>query len=446
MAATKNCPSAALLESLLLGRLPLEDAEHLEAHLAGCTNCTATLCLLPAEDDLVRAVRAARIPPLSPEDTPVVQALSDWLSNQTGSYLKIGSPAAPAQETAPFLSDAAEQTPTGPASVLGPYQILRQLGAGGMGVVYLAFDPRLNRQVALKVIQPRHGNNPTMSRRFQDEAWALAAVESDHIVVVHDVGEDHGTLYLAMPLLRGESLEARLRREGRLPVSEVLRIAREMAQGLAAAHAKGVIHRDIKPSNVWLEAGPGAPSPVAGEDQPRVPSLTTGRVKLLDFGLACMQADLDARSVPSGTPAYMAPEQALGQAVDGRADLFSLGCVIYFMAAGVPPFRSTDVRSTLLRVATEEPSRPRQTNPQLPAAAETLILTLLAKRADDRLASAEAVIQAVRAIEEEAAKKQRRRSRRRWLLATLVGLVAASGLASYLTWKGRSPRPPVTTG
>ena len=170
--------------------------------------------------------------------------------------------------------------------------------------------------------------------RFLREARSAAAVEHDHIVAIYQVGEDRGVPYLAMPLLKGEPLDARLQRDKRLPPAEVLRVARETASGLEAARQRGMIHRDIKPANLWLEEG-------------------SGRVKILDFGLARTAADaghLTQQGAIVGTPAYMAPEQAGGK-TDHRADLFSLGCVMYRMATGELPFKGADTISTLMAVA-----------------------------------------------------------------------------------------------
>jgi hypothetical protein len=163
--------------------------------------------------------------------------------------------------------------PQGPDEIgrLGSYRIVKTLGAGGMGIVFEAQDLQLKRAVALKVMRPLLAASPSSRRRFLREAETTAALEHDHIVTIHQVGEDRGIPFLAMKLLRGESLEARLQREGRLPLHEVLRIGREVAEGLAAAHEHGLIHRDIKPSNVWLEAPPLTPRPPLpprGEGEP----------------------------------------------------------------------------------------------------------------------------------------------------------------------------------
>src|SRR5262245_5935304 len=188
---------------------------------------------------------------------------------------------------------------------LGPYRILAVLGRGGMGVVLRAHDPALDRLVALKVMLPGMATVPTARERFLREAKAAAALKHPHVVTIFQVGEDRGAPFLAMELLEGEPLDDRIRREGRLPLAEVLRIGRETALGLAAAHARGLVHRDIKPANLWLE-GP------------------TGHVKVLDFGLARATADqvhLTQLDMIVGTPAYMAPEQAEGKPLDPRCDL-----------------------------------------------------------------------------------------------------------------------------
>ena len=189
---------------------------------------------------------------------------------------------------------------------LGGYRIVQILGYGGMGVVFQAEDVRLQRAAALKTMLPSLAASAANRRRFHQEAKAAAALEHDHIVTIYQVGEDRGVPFIAMQLLKGESLEQRLLRTGRLDAAELLRMGRETASGLAVAHERGLIHRDIKPSNIWLEARDRTP-----------------RVKILDFGLARSLADnanLTGRGIILGTPAYMAPEQARGQTIDARAD------------------------------------------------------------------------------------------------------------------------------
>ena len=263
--------------------------------------------------------------------------------------------------------------------------MLKILGAGGMGVVYQAEDSHLKRAVALKVMKPALAASDSARRRFLREAQAAAAIEHDHIVSIYQVGEDRGLPYLAMQLLKGETLHERARREGRLPVAEVLRIGREIASGLAAAHRRGLVHRDIKPPNIWLEAG-------------------TGRVKILDFGLAREaggEADVTQRGVIVGTPAYMAPEQATGQVIDARCDLFSLGCVLYRLCTGQLPFHQANAIAVLVAVANDQPPSPPQLNPEVPQPLSDLVMHLLAKDPADRPLSADMVVDALAALERE---------------------------------------------
>ena len=212
----------------------------------------------------------------------------------------------------PFLMEA-----RGPDELgwLGPYRIRAVLGEGGMGVVFDAEDSQLCRRVALKILKPELALTPLLRKRFLQEARAAAALPSDHVVAIYQVGSAGEVPYLAMQYLEGETLEQCLQRVGRLPAAEAARLGRDIALGLAAAHDKGLIHRDIKPANIWLEVVPGDSAP---------------RVKLLDFGLARLAggvSNLTASGMIVGTPHYLAPEQARGLTLDHRGDLFSLGCV-----------------------------------------------------------------------------------------------------------------------
>jgi len=268
---------------------------------------------------------------------------------------------------------------------LGPYRVLKVLGAGGMGVVFLAEDPRLRRPVALKAMLPGTAATDSAMERFLREARLTAAIKHDHIVCIYQVDEDRGAPYLAMEFLEGESLHDRVKRERILPVQEVLRIGREIAEGLAAAHGRGLIHRDIKPANIWLEGD-------------------RGRVKLLDFGLARSTNDdmeLTMTGAVLGTPAYMAPEQAQALAVDHRCDLFSLGCVLYRLCTGDTPFKGSDPLSMALAIVADEPKPPDELNADLPPELSRLILQLLAKDPEKRPASAGAVAAALRAMEDD---------------------------------------------
>jgi serine/threonine protein kinase len=274
---------------------------------------------------------------------------------------------------------------------LGPYRILGVLGGGGMGIVFRAEDLQLRRPVALKVLPPSSGDTAIARQRFLREARAAGALKHDHVITIYQVGEDRGVPYMAMELLQGESLQDRLKRQGRLPVADVLRIGREMALGLAAAHAQDMIHRDVKPDNVWLEG-------------------QAGRVKLLDFGLARVGGDVQITKAGTvvGTPAYMAPEQAAGKDVDARCDLFSLGSVLYQLVTGERPFRGHDPLTLLIAIANDTPIPPWEISRGMPMELSDLIMRLLAKDRRYRPASAREVIEALESIEQELAGIRRR--------------------------------------
>lgn len=411
MPRVAECPDPPSLERLLLG-LDDEVAEVMQ-HLAGCPLCGGRMRVIRATDAVVEAMR----------DMPTVVGSTD--SELLRSMVPLLKCLRPREATLTWLSDGdttafngITYSFLGPASgdelgSLGPYRILEVLGTGGMGIVFLAHDELLNRKIAVKVIKPGLNTKADAVERFLNEARAVARVEHDNIVPIYQAEVLQGTPFLAMPLLRGETLEARLQREkAPLPVVDVLRIGRETALGLAAAHERNLIHRDIKPANLWLDAGAG------------------GRVKILDFGLAA--ASSGAVSEIAGTPAYMAPEQASGKVIDGRADLFSLGCVLYRAATGKPAFQGADTIRTLMSVATDTPQAPRELNPLLPVALDELIVALLAKRPDDRPASA---LEVVARIEQLERPKRSWLSRRGWLVATGAGGLAVSGgLWAWWNW------------
>jgi eukaryotic-like serine/threonine-protein kinase len=247
---------------------------------------------------------------------------------------------------------------------LGSYEVIGVLGEGGMGIVLKAFEPSLNRVVAIKVLAPQLAASGAARRRFQREAKAAAAVVHDHVVAIHTVDTDtkSGLPYLVMPCIDGRSLQDRIDRDGPLRTEEVLRIGMQTALGLAAAHAQGLVHRDIKPSNILLENG-------------------VERVKITDFGLARAIDDgsQSQSGVVAGTPQYMSPEQARGESADHRADLFSLGSVLYAMCAGHSPFRAKTTMGVLRRVSDESPRPLYEVNPEVSEALEAVIERLHAK-------------------------------------------------------------------
>ena len=236
-----------------------------------------------------------------------------------------------------------------------------------------AFDEVLQRVVALKVLAPQLAATSPARRRFLREARSSAQVRHENVVQVHEVAEQP-LPYLAMEFIPGETLQQKLDRVGPLEVPEVLRIARQIAEGLAAAHATDLIHRDIKPGNVLLEGG-------------------HQKVKITDFGLAraADDASISQSGIIAGTPMYMAPEQAQGQTLDQRADLFSLGSVLYQMVAGRPPFRANTTVAVLKRVAEDKPRAIREIIPETPQWLCDIIAKLHAKDPDDRYQSAREV-------------------------------------------------------
>jgi serine/threonine-protein kinase len=265
---------------------------------------------------------------------------------------------------------------------LGRYEVERLIGSGGMGIVFKGFDTELNRPVAIKILAPHLAGSGAARQRFSREARAAAAVVHEHVVAIHNVESDGTTSahqpeasarapFLVMQYVAGESLQARLDRQGPLALKEILRIAHQTAAGLAAAHAQGLVHRDVKPSNILLEQG-------------------IERALLTDFGLAraADDASLTHTGYMPGTPHYMSPEQARGDTIDATSDLFSLGSVIYAMCTGRPPFRADTSFGVLRRITDTDPRPIREINPDLPAWLPQLVDKLLAKRPADRFASA----------------------------------------------------------
>jgi hypothetical protein len=257
---------------------------------------------------------------------------------------------------------------------LGRYEVERLIGSGGMGIVFKGFDTELHRPVAIKVLAPHLAGSGAARQRFAREARAAAAVVHEHVVAIHNVESEGASPFLVMQFVAGESLQARLDRQGPLELCEVLRIGRQTAAGLAAAHAQGLVHRDVKPSNILLEHG-------------------VERALLTDFGLAraADDASLTHTGHLPGTPHYMSPEQARGEPIDARSDLFSLGSVLYAMATGRPPFRAETSLAVLRRITDERPRPVGEVNAELPAWFTRLVARLHAKLPAERFNSAEEV-------------------------------------------------------
>jgi serine/threonine-protein kinase len=259
-----------------------------------------------------------------------------------------------------------------PGTLLGArYRVVALLGSGGMGEVYRAEDLRLGQTVAIKFLPPGVAGDPVRLARFRDEVRLAREVTHPNVCRVHDLGEAEGLTFLSMEFVDGEDLASLLRRIGRLPPDKGLDIARQLCAGLAAAHARGIIHRDLKPANVMLDG--------------------RGRVRIMDFGLARFTHAIERGDVASGTPAYMAPEQALGREVSVQSDLYAVGLVLYELFAGRPAFLAT-TREAMLRAQLEStPRPPAQLVPGLEPGVERVILQCLKADPRERPASATAV-------------------------------------------------------
>jgi hypothetical protein len=412
-----NCPNRTALERLIVGSPTDPPADALFAHIEQCPACVQTLFDLGGSDTLPDLIRSgvAQASSIEPQDAePLIRRI---LNQQAEPTHTVASPTGPAGEDdgnaiTDTLSILSPPQGEGEIGRLGGYRVLKLLGHGGMGAVFQAEDPKLGRLVALKVMLPAVARKPGMTDRFLREARAAAALDHDHVVPVYEVNEANGVPYIAMPFLRGGTLADRLTdADGPRPVNEVVAVGRQIAAGLAAAHARGLVHRDIKPANIWLDATAG------------------GRVKILDFGLARRDADQHLTQSGSvlGTPTYMAPEQARGELVDGRADLFSLGVVLYRMAAGRLPFRGDSIFAVLSALANDTPPPVRELNPQVPPPLADLIHRLLAKNPIDRPASAERVIAELDAVTTPASRGQKKRP---WLpVAVAAALLAVAGIS-----------------
>ena len=254
---------------------------------------------------------------------------------------------------------------------LGDFDIHSVIGFGGMGIVLKGFQDELNRPVAVKVMAPHLATSAAARKRFLREAQATAAIVHPNVMPILSVSDKGMLPFLVMPYVACHSLQQRLDVEGTLPIVEVLRIALQVAEGLAAAHAQGLVHRDVKPANILLERG-------------------VDRALLTDFGLARAvdDATLTRSGVIAGTPQYMSPEQARGDAVDARSDLFSLGSVIYAMCVGHPPFRAETSYGILRKVTDSEPRPMRLSNSDVPDWLERLTQMLMTKERDQRLPDA----------------------------------------------------------
>ncbi len=345
--------TAANLQAALVRDLPANDEESLERHLASCDQCSAAMERLAGEP----AWRAQAAALLADDELDArVVARPEWSE---------------ADFTVEHLDPSDEPDVLGR---LGGYDVLEIIGRGGMGVVLKGYDRELKRCVAIKVLAPHLARSSLARMRFAREAQAAAAVVHPHVLAIHQVQPSGRLPFLVMPLVAGESLAERLAAQGALELKEVLRIGMQAAAGLSAAHEQGLVHRDVKPANILVEKG-------------------VERTVLTDFGMARAVDDITLTrwGVIAGTPQYMSPEQARGEPLDGRSDLFSLGCVLYEMATGVSPFRADSILATMRRLVDDAPQAIDAINPELPPWFISIVNRLLEKDPAKRFGSAKEV-------------------------------------------------------
>jgi serine/threonine-protein kinase len=328
----------------------LDDAaeERLAEHLAGCGGCRQELERLAGSSQDWSSVR-------------------DSLRRETACTAAVESES-DTDFAVHFLEPSSSSDSLG---WLGDVEIHEVLGRGGMGIVLKGYQPELKRLVAVKVLAPHLAVSGPARKRFAREAEAVAAILHPNVMPILSVHSSGRLPYLVMPYLACESLQQRIARVGPLELVDVLRIGLQTAQGLAAAHAQGLIHRDVKPENILLERG-------------------VDRVMLTDFGLARAidDASLTRTGLIAGTPQFMSPEQARGEPLDARSDLFSLGSVLYTMAAGRPPFRAETTYGLLRRIIEDTPRPLRDVNGHAPEWLARIIDRLLAKSPAQRFPSA----------------------------------------------------------
>jgi tRNA A-37 threonylcarbamoyl transferase component Bud32 len=371
-------------------RLPPSRIRALDHHVAACEDCRELLSALAASA------------------TPVPPAPDAGGAGDAPSHL-----AASAGDAAPWMSGG---------RTLGAYRVLGTLGAGGMGTVYLAEHTLLGRRAAIKVVLPSLSEDEAIVERFFHEARVASQIADPGIVQVFDFGHrSDGTAFIVMELLEGEGLDRRLARIGRFDASACLRLVRLICSSLEAVHARGIVHRDLKPANIFLVDDPAVPG---GE-----------RTKLLDFGIAKLVEDDAAafrtwNGTAMGTPAYMAPEQCHGRGgVDHRADIYALGCVMFAMLTGRPPFDGTSAGELVAAHLCEEPPLASSRVPALPAAIDRILQRCLCKAADERFSSIAELAGALDAAERSLHRTVRpRRARAGAIVALAIAAAAAAGV------------------
>jgi serine/threonine protein kinase len=404
------CPSDEQLRNLLADRLAGPEAEAIESHIEACAPCQRALESMTSTDGI-----GEDKPSWLPSDGSSLlsdAAAATWQGESGGDFLRrlenTPPPAAYSVPSTPEAGSASTLTPPGNGGharewpVVAGYQILRELGRGGMGVVYLAWQTKLNRHVALKMILAGAHAGQEQLERFRVEAESVARLQHPNIVQIHEVGEQDGRPYFSLEYVDGISLPQKLVGTPQ-PPREAAEVIHTLALAVHYAHQRGVVHRDLKPANILLQGNLYSESRQRdketrrqGESAADSVSLPGSTPKITDFGLA-KRLDMDSGQTRSGdiigTPSYMAPEQAAGktQIIGPVVDVYALGAILYEMLTGRPPFRAETPVETLRQVVGEEPVRPTRLQPKVPRDLETICLQCLQKQPERRYATAAAL-------------------------------------------------------
>ena len=457
-----GCPDDETLHSLMAGTLSAADDTVLTGHLGQCTDCQQRFDQMTGPDGFVD--RVARAVSERCDGTILDQALQDLAGHadatpSDSSLTSVSDTLNPlleqgTSEVSPFGDvekwfDQVDTSGSSPSPYLHGYEILDFIGRGGMGVVFRARDPSLNRIVALKVLSPSRATDPLARERFLREARAAASINHECVATVHAVVDRAGLPCLVMEYVNGESLRQRLDSTPVLRLKDIVTVSSQVTSGVTAAHACGIVHRDLKPANILLTTG-----------EPT-------RVRLTDFGLARVAEDdsLTQSGMLAGTPGYIAPEVAQGHKADYRSDLFSFGCLLYVISTGQSPFPASTTIEFLQSVTQHEPIPVRQLNATLPTWLNDLITSLLQKNPKDRPKSAAAVKRilhrAYRQLRNPSTKRPLQEPslpaqgspvhpadprKGRWLLSSTVGRwIAVSGIAVAILCTALAMRPDRTS-
>lgn len=313
----------------------------------------------------------------------------------------------------------------------GRYEIIKELGRGAMGLVYQAHDPEIDRLLALKVLREDRLTSAAFLQRFLKEARAIGRLSHPRIVTVYDVGQDHGTIYIAMELLQGEPLNA-LGEKRKFSPEEIINLGIQVGETLDYAHQKGIVHRDIKPSNILVQPD--------------------GQIKITDFGIAHIEdpeASIQTQAGEIlGTPAYMSPEQVMGRPADGRSDLFSLGIILYELSTGKRPFGGPNLAAIFQSITQDSPPPPSELNPAIPQRLSQVIMRCLGKNPDARYLTGKELAEALRSVQEIQRKPELERKKEvkrpgSLLWSGIIAVILVGGGLAYYLLKPAEVKEPV---